>query len=68
MTFNAFTHDITIQPTVKSDGTRCWYAGVALSEAGGIAYDGDGATIELALCDLIDQMAGVLKEHEDESK
>lgn len=51
-------HDIQICPDFSTaDGRRVWYAGVALRKGGSVDYDGSGETIELALCDLIDNMA-----------
>lgn len=57
-------HYIEISPSAKSDGTRNWYEAAHASadvESSTLA-DGEGATIELALCDLIDALAGLAED------
>lgn len=59
-TTGKWRHKIQICPDSASDGRRVWYASVALHRGGLADYDGSGETIELALCDLVDNMADEL--------
>lgn len=63
---NVFLHEIRIVPTVSGGNERLWTASVSEEhDDEAVMYDGQGTTIEMALCDLIDSLAGAVEERRD---
>lgn len=50
-----YRHEITIAPSAVN-GERGWWT-ASVGKDGEVSYDGQGRSIEEALCDLIDIMA-----------
>jgi hypothetical protein len=53
-----YKHEITITPDTRG-GERGWWT-AAITTFDGVSYDGAGASISEALCDLADRLASAL--------